>query len=135
MKSGVEEGKAAARQMFVSTKKTPMSRELNISRRVIVKPEIHDRCMLPLINEGIQMVDDGVVKRASDQELVWINSYGFTAHLGSPVCHAEKLGLATLLASIRRYRSALGVDGEIWFSPGSLLQRLGAAGKKHIKRL
>ncbi|AGI25827.1 short chain enoyl-CoA hydratase / 3-hydroxyacyl-CoA dehydrogenase [Pseudomonas sp. ATCC 13867] len=111
-----------------------LSQELNISRRAVCDEEIHDRCLFMLINEGIQLLDEGIALRASDIDLVWINGYGFPAHLGGPMHYAEQLGLERVLASIQRYRSELGAYGEMWFQPAPLLKRLVAAGKTRIER-
>lgn len=72
--------------------------ELHIPRRRIDDQEIHDRCLFMLINEGIQLLDEGIALRASDIDLVWINGYGFPAHLGGPLHYAEQLGLDKVLA-------------------------------------
>ena len=109
--------------------------ELQISRRSIDDQEIHDRCLFMLINEGIQLLDEGIALRASDIDLVWINGYGFPAHLGGPMHYAEQLGLAKVLNGIEHYHNALADYGEMWFQPAPLLTRLVAAGKSHIERI
>ncbi|UVE19590.1 3-hydroxyacyl-CoA dehydrogenase NAD-binding domain-containing protein [Pseudomonas sp. LS44] len=109
--------------------------ELNVPRRAISDQEIHDRCLFMLINEGIQLLDEGIALRASDIDLVWINGYGFPAHLGGPMHYAEQLGLDKVLAGIQRYRKELGAYGEMWFQPASLLERLVTAGKTRIEPL
>ncbi|MFU5112093.1 3-hydroxyacyl-CoA dehydrogenase NAD-binding domain-containing protein [Pseudomonas aeruginosa] len=109
--------------------------ELDVTRRAIGEQEIHDRCLFMLINEGIQLLDEGIALRASDIDLVWINGYGFPAHLGGPMHYAEHLGLDKILSGIQHYRHALGEYGEMWFRPAPLLERLVAAGRKRIERL
>ncbi|WP_449433441.1 3-hydroxyacyl-CoA dehydrogenase NAD-binding domain-containing protein [Pseudomonas putida] len=109
--------------------------ELHVPRRPIDNVEIHDRCLFMLINEGIQLLDEGIALRASDIDLVWINGYGFPAHLGGPMHYAETLGLDKVLAGIQRYRTELGAYGEQWFQPAALLERLVAAGKTRIERI
>ncbi|MNN81966.1 multifunctional fatty acid oxidation complex subunit alpha [compost metagenome] len=66
---------------------------------------------------------------------MWINGYGFPAHVGGPMHYAEQLGLDTVLAGIRQYRKQLGEYGEMWFQPAPLLERLVAAGKPHIEKI
>ncbi|MNE63243.1 Fatty acid oxidation complex subunit alpha [compost metagenome] len=88
-----------------------------------------------LINEGIQLLDEGIALRAGDIDLVWINGYGFPAHLGGPMHYAEQYGLDKVLAGIRRYRDSLGDYGRMWFTPAPLLERLVAAGKTTIERI
>ncbi|MNJ51403.1 Fatty acid oxidation complex subunit alpha [compost metagenome] len=88
-----------------------------------------------LINEGIQLLDEGIALRAGDIDLVWINGYGFPAHLGGPMHYAEQYGLDKVLAGIRHYRDSLGDYGRMWFTPAPLLERLVAAGKTTIERI
>lgn len=108
--------------------------ELQISRRPIDDQEILERCLFMLINEGIQLLDEGIALRTGDIDLVWINGYGFPAHLGGPMHYAEQLGLDTVLLGLQRYRQGLGEYGEMWFKPAPLLERLVAAGRKRIER-
>ncbi|BAU75517.1 3-hydroxyacyl-CoA dehydrogenase NAD-binding domain-containing protein [Metapseudomonas furukawaii] len=109
--------------------------ELHVPRRPVGDQEIHDRCLFMLINEGIQLLDEGIALRASDIDLVWINGYGFPAHLGGPLHYAEQLGLDKVLAGIQHYRRTLGGYGEMWFKPAALLERLVAAGRARIEKI
>ncbi|WP_223543106.1 3-hydroxyacyl-CoA dehydrogenase NAD-binding domain-containing protein [Pseudomonas sp. GL-B-12] len=109
--------------------------ELGIQRRVISDQEIHDRCLLMLINEGIQLLDEGIARRSSDIDLVWINGYGFPAWRGGPLHYAEGLGLAQALERIGHYRQTLGAYGAMWFQPAALLERLVTSGKTRIERI
>lgn len=112
-----------------------LASELGITRRVISNEEIHDRCLFMLINEGVQLLDEGIAERSGDIDLVWINGYGFPAWLGGPMHYAEQLGLGRVLAGIERYREQLGEYGQMWFEPASLLKRLVAANQARIQRL
>lgn len=112
-----------------------LANELGITRRVISNEEIHDRCLFMLINEGVQLLDEGIAERSGDIDLVWINGYGFPAWLGGPMHYAEQLGLSRVLAGIERYREQLGEYGQMWFQPAPLLQRLVAAHQPRIQRL
>jgi len=111
-----------------------LAAELSIQRRTISDQEIHDRCLFMLINEGIQILDEGIALRAGDIDLVWTCGYGFPTWLGGPLHYAEQLGLAQVLAGIQQYRERLGAYGELWLQPAPLLERLVAAGKTHIER-
>ena len=112
-----------------------LAAELGIPRRVISDQEIHDRCLFMLINEGIQILDEGIALRSGDIDLVWTCGYGFPTWLGGPLHYAERLGLDHVLAGIRQYREQLGAYGELWLQPAPLLERLVAAGKTRIERL
>ncbi|MFQ6346226.1 3-hydroxyacyl-CoA dehydrogenase NAD-binding domain-containing protein [Pseudomonas sp. R11F] len=129
------EGRSRTEDQEVITLAEQLARELNISRRSIEDLEIHDRCLFVMINEGIQLLDEGVALRASDIDLVWINGYGFPAHLGGPMHYAEQLGLNTVLSRIDHYRRTLGEYGDMWFRPAALLERLVAAGRSRIEKI
>ena len=111
-----------------------LAAELGIQRREISDQEIHDRCLFMLINEGIQILDEGIALRASDIDLVWTCGYGFPTWLGGPLHYAEQLGLERVLAGIRQYREQLGAYGELWLQPAPLLEKLVAAGKTRISQ-
>jgi len=111
-----------------------LATELGIPRRTISDQEIHDRCLFMLINEGIQLLDEGIALRSSDIDLVWVNGYGFPAWRGGPLHYAEQLGLKQILAGIEHYRANLGSYGEMWLQPAPLLTRLVATDKTRIER-
>ena len=108
--------------------------ELGIQRRTVSDQEIHDRCLFMLINEGLQILDEGIALRAGDIDLVWTCGYGFPTWLGGPLHYAEHLGLERVLNGIRQYREQLGAYGELWLQPAPLLERLVAAGKTRISK-
>ncbi|QRY77813.1 enoyl-CoA hydratase/isomerase family protein [Pseudomonas sp. PDNC002] len=112
-----------------------LASELQVERRLIGDAEIHDRCLFMLINEGIQLLDEGIALRAGDIDLVWTNGYGFPAWVGGPLHYAEQLGLDKVLDGIHRYRDSLGTYGQRWFQPAPLLERLVAAGKTRIEKI
>lgn len=109
--------------------------DLGIERREISNEEIHDRCLYMLINEGIQILDEGIALRSGDIDLVWINGYGFPAWLGGPMHYAEQIGLDKILNTIRHYRDTLGDYGKMWFEPAPLLEKLVAQGKNKIEKI
>ncbi|MGE8150105.1 3-hydroxyacyl-CoA dehydrogenase NAD-binding domain-containing protein [Pseudomonas vancouverensis] len=131
----IYEGRERKEDYEVITLAERIAGELDIPRRPISTQEIHDRCLFMLINEGIQLLDEGIAERAGDIDLVWINGYGFPAWLGGPLHYAEQIGLDIVLAGIVDYRKALGEYGEMWFHPAPLLERLVAAGKTRIERI
>jgi 3-hydroxyacyl-CoA dehydrogenase len=99
--------------------------ELGIKRRKIAASEILERCLYPLINEGAQILDEGMALRASDIDIIWINGYGFPAYRGGPMFYADQIGLATICAAMRRFHEQ---HGEV-LRPAPLLERLVKEGK------
>ncbi|MGH8448920.1 3-hydroxyacyl-CoA dehydrogenase NAD-binding domain-containing protein [Pseudomonas sp.] len=128
-------GRSRTEDQEVITLAVQLAREHDVSRRCIEDLEIHDRCLFAMINEGIQLLDEGIALRASDIDLVWINGYGFPAHLGGPMHYAEQLGLDMVLSRIHHYRHTLGEYGEMWFRPAALLERLVASGRSRIEKI
>lgn len=83
--------------------------------------EIQERCLLPLLNEGFRVLGEGVALRAADIDVVWTSGYGFPRYRGGPMFHAETLGLANVLAGMRRYRDRFG---PLHWEPAPLLVEL-----------
>ena len=61
------------------------------------QPDVSDqhivaRCMQPLVDEGQRLLVEGVARRASDIDLVWVLGYGFPASKGGPLWWAAEQG-------------------------------------------
>jgi 3-hydroxyacyl-CoA dehydrogenase len=96
-----------------------------ITRRTIADDEIRDRLILPMINEGAKLVDEGIVERASDIDLVWQFGYGWPDWKGGPMYHADVLGAAHVVERLQALRDAHGDR----FAPAPLLVRLARSGQ------
>jgi 3-hydroxyacyl-CoA dehydrogenase len=83
--------------------------------------EIVERCLYPLINEAIQILDEGVAIRASDIDVVWTSGYGFPRYRGGPLFYAETIGLKTIYEGILKYQQKFG---SMHWQPAPLLARL-----------
>ena len=53
-----------------------------INGRKISDQEILERCLYPMINEGVQILADGKAIRASDIDVIWQYGYGWPAYRG-----------------------------------------------------
>lgn len=106
-----------------------LATELGIQQRIISDQEIFERCLFMLINEGADILNEGIAYRSGDCDLIWVNGYGFPAWRGGPMQYADEVGLNTILEGIEKYRSALGSYGEMWFKPSPLLVELVASKK------
>jgi len=100
--------------------------ELGIASRVHTDKEILERCLYPLLNEGIRILDEGIAQRASDIDVVWCAGYGFPRYRGGPMFYADTLGLPALLAGIEGYRDRFG---PMHWQPAPLLVRLVREGR------
>jgi len=80
-----------------------------IVQRRIAPEEIVERCLLRLVNEGAQILDEGIALRASDIDTIYLNGYGFPAWRGGPMWQAENVtGLREAADKIRAYEKTYG---------------------------
>tara|TARA_R100001244_G_scaffold20643_2_gene21398 strand:- start:71211 stop:73139 length:1929 start_codon:yes stop_codon:yes gene_type:complete len=54
-------------------------------RRDFDDDEILDRLLWPMVNEGAQLLGEGIALRASDIDTVWLNGYGWPKWTGGPM--------------------------------------------------
>ena len=94
--------------------------------RKISDEEILDRCIYPMINEGVKILEEGKAIRASDIDVVWVNGYGWPVYRGGPMYYGDQFGPDKVLARMQELQSKMGED----FKPAALLERLVAEGKK-----
>ena len=101
-----------------------ISEKHNFVRRDISDLEIVDRCILALVNEGAQILAEGVAQRSSDMDIVYINGYGFPIWRGGPMFYANKLGLKEVTKRISEFAKS---DKKFWqISP--ILTKLASEG-------
>jgi 3-hydroxyacyl-CoA dehydrogenase len=94
---------------------------LGVAPREHTDSEILERCVYPLVNEGLRILEEGVALRGSDIDVVWTSGYGFPRYRGGPLFYAESIGLGTVLAGLRKYRDLFG---PLHWEPAPLLTRL-----------
>jgi len=92
----------------------------SVTPREIGTDEVRERCLLPMINEGATILAEGKASRASDIDIVWIYGYGWPAYRGGPMFYADTLGLAAVIAGLKKY----GLE------PAALLEKLAAENKR-----
>ena len=102
------------------------ARKLDIPQRAHSAEEIVERCVYPLINEGIRILEEGVALRASDVDVVWCAGYGFPRYRGGPMFYADTIGLKTVHDGILKYRDLFG---PMHWQPAPLLARLVSEGR------
>jgi 3-hydroxyacyl-CoA dehydrogenase len=100
--------------------------KLGIEQREHSTQEIVERCLYPLLNEGIRILEEGVALRASDIDVVWLAGYGFPRYRGGPMFYAQTIGLKTLLDGMLKYQRAFG---PMHWQPAPLLERLAKEGR------
>lgn len=106
------------------------SRLKGLERRVIGEQELHDRLILPMVNEGAKLVAEGIVERASDIDLVWQLGYGWPDWKGGPMHHADTLGLTTV---VERLQALQARHGPV-FQPAAALVQLAQRGGRFCEQ-
>ena len=101
-----------------------LAADRKIAPRQVTDAEIQERCMLPLVNVGAQLLDEGIAYRAKDIDVVWTSGYGFPRHLGGPMFYGDTLGLAHVLERAEHYHKLLGH----YWKPADLLVKLAREG-------
>jgi 3-hydroxyacyl-CoA dehydrogenase len=97
------------------------ARRLGVEQSQHSEQEILERCLYPLLNEGIRILEEGVALRSGDIDVVWTSGYGFPRYRGGPMFHADTLGLRALYDGIMKYRARFG---PMHWEPAPLLKRL-----------
>ena len=103
-----------------------ISSDNGFTRRDISDEEIVDRCMLALINEGSDILHEGVAQRAADIDVVYINGYGFPIWRGGPMHHANAMGLDKVVEKLEKYQKLTGSDV---YKPSEMLVKLANSGE------
>ncbi|KAF0863429.1 3-hydroxyacyl-CoA dehydrogenase NAD-binding domain-containing protein [Pseudomonas sp. LD120] len=90
-----------------------------ITPRVFSNPEILRRYMAAMINEGANVVHEGIALRPLDVDITFIHGYGFPRHRGGPLKYADQYGLPQVLADIREFAEE---DPLFWTASPLLVQ-------------
>ncbi|MDB2534217.1 3-hydroxyacyl-CoA dehydrogenase NAD-binding domain-containing protein [Porticoccaceae bacterium] len=99
----------------------------DVTQGDISDEEILDRCLLPMINEGAKILEEGIAVRASDIDVTYVYGYGWPVYRGGPMHYANSMGLDKVLAKIRYYHESTGDD---FWAPSPLLVSLAEQGKR-----
>jgi 3-hydroxyacyl-CoA dehydrogenase len=95
-----------------------------ISPRAFSDDEIIARCVLPLINEGAKILEEGIAFGAVDIDVLYCAGYGFPRARGGPMFYADTLGLDQVLAQMQKFAE---VYGPRYWTPSPFLLKLAAA--------
>jgi 3-hydroxyacyl-CoA dehydrogenase len=98
-----------------------------VGRRKISDEEILERVLLPMVNEGARILEEGIAQRALDIDVVFVNGFGWPAWRGGPMFWADSLGAAKVRERLAHYARATGDDN---LKPAPLIERLAAGNGK-----
>jgi len=76
--------------------------------------EIIERCLYTLINEGAQILDEGIAIRAGDIDIVFVYGYGFPDYRGGPMYMADRIGLGRIVERLEYLASERGNQFNYW---------------------
>ena len=100
-----------------------------ITPRKISDEEIVQRLVFALVNEGAQILEDGIASKAGDIDMVYLTGYGFPIYRGGPMHYASELGLINVVQAMQRFAQNPHDDASFW-QPAPLLARLAAEGQR-----
>ncbi|MGL1921513.1 MAG: 3-hydroxyacyl-CoA dehydrogenase NAD-binding domain-containing protein [Hyphomicrobiales bacterium] len=96
-----------------------------ITPRDFSDEEIMETYMAAMVNEGANVLNEGISLRPSDIDVTFIYGYGFPRHKGGPMQYADTIGLDKILATVERLSKQ---DPHFWVA-SPLLKKLVAEGK------
>lgn len=88
-----------------------------ITPRSFSNEEIVRRYLAAMINEGANVVHEGIALRPLDVDVTFVAGYGFPRHRGGPMKYADMLGLPRVLADIREFAK----EDALFWQPSPLL--------------
>ena len=97
-----------------------------VEQRSFTDEDIVERLVYALVNEGADILEEGIAQRASDIDITYLYGYGFPAFRGGPMFYADQVGLDKIVERMKDF--ATGIQADYW-EPSSLLKSLAAEGK------
>jgi len=96
-----------------------------IAPRSFTPEEILRRYMAAMVNEGANVLHEGIALRPLDIDVTFLYGYGFPRHRGGPMKYADTVGLPKILEDIR----AFAKEDPLFWKPSPLLEKLVAEGR------
>ncbi|TDF64532.1 FAD-dependent oxidoreductase [Cupriavidus sp. L7L] len=87
--------------------------------------EIERRYLAAMVNEGANVVHEGIALRPLDVDVVFVHGFGFPRFRGGPMFYADTVGLGQILSDIETFAK----DDPHFWHPSPLLLRLVAQGR------
>ena len=91
-----------------------------VTPREFSDEEIVRRYLAAMINEGANVVHQGIALRPLDVDVTFVHGYGFPRYRGGPMKYADTVGLPKILADIREFAK----EDPIFWQPSPLLVEL-----------
>jgi len=91
-----------------------------VTPRSFTNEEIMRRYMAAMVNEGANVVHQGIALRPLDVDVTFLSGYGFPRYRGGPMKYADTVGLPKILADIREFAQ----QDPLFWQPSPLLVAL-----------
>lgn len=91
-----------------------------VTPREFSDEEIVRRYLAVMINEGANVVHQGIALRPLDVDVTFVHGYGFPRYRGGPMKYADTVGLPKILADIQEFAK----EDPIFWQPSPLLVEL-----------
>jgi len=101
---------------------------IGVLARKLGDDEIVHRLVFALVNEGAQILDEGIAQRASDIDMIYLTGYGFPLWRGGPMLYADMVGLYNVINRMADFAAHPHGDASFW-TPAPLLVKLAAQGR------
>jgi 3-hydroxyacyl-CoA dehydrogenase len=102
-----------------------LAEKMQVRRRKIEDQEILERVLLPMVNEGARILEEGIAYRAVDIDVIFANGFGWPAFRGGPMFFADRLGLKAVRDKLAHYAE---VTGDRNLQPAALIEQLAKEG-------
>ena len=96
------------------------------ARRSIDPAELQARTVLPMLNEAVRCLEEGVVRSARDGDIGAVFGIGFPPFLGGPFRYLDTLGAAAVVAQLE----ALDARFPGRYTPADRLRQMAASGER-----
>jgi 3-hydroxyacyl-CoA dehydrogenase/enoyl-CoA hydratase/3-hydroxybutyryl-CoA epimerase len=96
------------------------------SRVDIPQIDMQQRCVLPMLNEAVRCLQDGIIRSARDGDIGAVFGIGFPPFQGGPFRYLDTLGLTTVVQQL----DALNARFPGRFAPAELLREMAATGRR-----
>ncbi|HYZ32296.1 MAG TPA: 3-hydroxyacyl-CoA dehydrogenase NAD-binding domain-containing protein [Crenalkalicoccus sp.] len=102
-----------------------IAEKMQVRRRKIDGQEILERLLLPMVNEGARILEEGIASRPVDIDVIFVNGFGWPAWRGGPMFWADRMGLRAVRDRLAHYAEATNDPN---LKPAALIEKLAAEG-------
>jgi len=99
------EGRKRVPSQMVESMFSEERKKLGVRQVEHTEQEIVERCLFPLVNEGLRTLEDGIAMRPLDIDVIWIFGYGFPNYRGGVMHWADTVGMRKIRDTMRKWVS------------------------------